>query len=328
MSEKLRWGILAPGNIARKFATGLQALDDAELLAVGSRSQERAEKFGREFGASRCYGSYQALVDDPDVDAIYVATPHSGHREESIRCLTAGKATLCEKPFTINAPQARQVVAVAREKGVFLMEAMWTRFFPIMARLRELVAEGAIGEVRMVMGDFGFRAGTINAEGRLFNPALGGGGLLDVGIYPISFASMLLGRPAKITGLAEMGTTGVDVQAGMVFLYPEGQMAVLATAVRTTTPHAAWVCGTEGRIYIPPAFWRPETMTLYRDGQEPEEIPLPIVGNGYNYQAAEVARCLAAGKTESEIMPLDESIQIMESLDELRAQWGLKYPME
>jgi len=327
MVPALRWGILAPGRIARKFAEGLQAVEGAELVAVGSRSQERADRFGQELNVPHRHGSYQALADDGDVEAIYVATPHSGHMDCSILCLEAGKAVLCEKPFTINAAQARKVVQTARAKGVFCMEAMWTRFFPLMARVRELVAERAVGEVRMVMADFGFRA-QVSPEGRLFNPALGGGGLLDVGVYAVSFASMLLGRPARIASLAEIGQTGVDEQAAMVFGYAGGQLALLATGVRTSTPQQAIVIGTDGRITIPPAWWNPRRVTIARSGQEPQELEMPVRGNGYNYQAEEVARCLAEGKAESQIMPLEESIEIMETMDEVRAQWGLRYPME
>ena len=327
MSDKLRWGILGPGSIARKFAEGLKAAPGAALVAVGSRSRERADKFGDQFHVPRRHAGYQALADDPDVDAIYVATPHSGHRDCSILCLEAGKAVLCEKPFTINAAQARDVVAVARRKNVFLMEAMWTRFFPLMARVRELVADKAVGEVRMIMVDFGFRAG-VNPEGRLFNPALGGGGLLDVGVYAVSFVSMLLGRPVRIASLAEIGETGVDEQAAMIFQYDGGELALLATGVRTSTPQHAIIVGTDGKITIPPAWWNPRRMTIARGGQETEEVEMPVEGNGYNFQAVEVARCLAEGKTESDVMPLDETVQIMETLDEVRAQWGLRYPME
>jgi predicted dehydrogenase len=327
MSDKLRWGILGAGSIARKFAEGLTSADGAELTAVGSRQQESADAFGDEFGIPHRHASYQALADDADVDAIYVATPHTLHRENSILCLEAGKAVLCEKPFAINAEQAREAVDVARARGVFLMEAMWTRFFPIMYRLRELLAEGAIGEVRMVAADFGFRA-NFNPEGRLLNPHLGGGGLLDVGVYAVSLASMVLGRPTRIASLAEIGTTGVDEQAGMVFGYDGGQLSMLYTAARTNTPQEAVVMGTDGRIALPAPWWRPQRMTLIRSGQDPQEIVMEPEGNGYNYEAVEVARCLAQGKTESDVMPLDESIEIMETMDQVRAQWGLKYPME
>ena len=327
MGDKLRWGILGAGSIARKFAEGLKSADGAELTAIGSRKRETADAFGDEFDVRHRHASYRSLADDADVDAIYVATPHTLHMENTILCIEAGKAVLCEKPFAINAGQARKAVDAARERGVFLMEAMWTRFFPIMYRLRELLAEGAIGEVRMVAADFGFRA-NVNPEGRLFNPHLGGGGLLDVGVYAVSLASMVLGRPTRIASLAEIGTTGVDELAAMVFGYDGGQMSMLYTAVRTNTPHEAVIMGTDGRIALPAPWWRPQRMTLIRSGREPEEIVMEPDGNGYNYEAVEVARCLAEGKAESDVMPLDESIEIMETMDQVRAQWGLKYPME
>lgn len=322
----LRWGILGLGGIANKFAEGLQALDDAKLVAVGSRSQEKADKFGDKFNAPHRHASYQALADDPEVDAIYIATPHPPHAEDAILCLNAGKAVLCEKPFTINRAEAEQVVKVAREKNIFLMEAMWTRFFPIMHKVRELIADGAIGDVRMLQADFGYRAG-FNPESRVFSPALGGGGLLDVGVYPISFASDLFGSPTKVTGVAHLGETGVDEEAAMALLYDAGRIAVLSTGVRVNTPHEAYILGTDGKIKIPEPWWKPATMTLTAGGKT-EEIELPFESNGYQFEAQEVARCIRAGKTESEIMPLDETLAIMGTMDELRAQWGLKYPME
>ena len=327
MSETLRWGVIGAGNIARKFAAGLGAVEGAELRAIGSRSRQKADAFGDEFGVPHRHAGYEALVGDPDVDAVYVATPHSLHAEHTILALAAGKAVLCEKPFAVNADQARRAIDVARREKLFLMEAMWTRFFPIMYRLRELLAEGGLGEIRMVTADFGFRA-EVDPESRLFNPALGGGGLLDVGVYPVSLMSMVLGRPSRIASLAEIGVTGVDEQAAVVFGYPGGQLAVLETGVRTTTPQQAHVIGTEGRIRIHPPWWRPERMTIQRPGADDEEIHLPAEGNGFNYEAGEVARCIARGKTESGVMGLDETLAIMETLDEIRAQWGLKYPME
>lgn len=322
----LRWGILGLGGIADKFATGLQALADVKLVAVGSRSQEKADKFGDKFNAPHRHASYQALANDPDVDAIYIATPHPPHAEDAILCLNAGKAVLCEKPFTMNRAEAEKVVKVARAKKLFLMEAMWTRFFPIMRRLRELIASGAIGDVRMLQADFGYRAG-FNPESRVFSPALGGGGLLDVGVYPISFASDLFGAPTKVTGVAHLGETGVDEEAAMALVYDAGRIAVLSTGVRVNTAHEAFILGTDGQIKIPAPWWKPATMTLSAGGKS-EEIRLPYEGNGYQFEAEEVARCIRAGKTESEIMPLDETLAIMGTMDALRAQWGLKYPME
>lgn len=322
----LRWGIIGPGNIAKRFATGLKALPDARIIAIGSRTPGKADTFAGEFDVPHRHDSYQALVSDPDVDAVYVATPHPYHREHSLLALQAGKPVLCEKPFTINANEAGEIVRVAREKKVFAMEAMWSRFFPLMTRVRELLQSGAIGEVRMLQADFGFRSG-VNPEGRLFKPALGGGALLDVGVYTVSLASMLLGTPDRITALATMGETGVDEQSAMLFGYSNGAIALLSTAIRTNTPHEATIIGTDGYLKIHRSWWTPKTMTLTKNGKE-EVIEVPFEGNGFHYEAAEVARCLRAGKLESDVMPLDESLSVMKTMDEVRAQWGLKYPME
>lgn len=327
MTAPIRWGILGTGSIAKQFARGLQALDDARLVAVGSRAAATAEAFGTEFDVPRLHASYEALAADPEVDAIYVATPHPLHRENAILCLEAGKAVLCEKPFTINARQAAEVVAVARRKRVFLMEAMWTRFLPIVAQAREWIASGAVGEPRLVTADFGFRAG-VNPESRLFNPRLGGGALLDVGIYTVSFASMVFGpKPTRIESMATLGETGVDEQAAVILGYGNGALAALTTAIRTNTPHEARIIGTDGRILLHPPYWRGTKATLQAGGKE-ETVELPLQGNGYNYEAAEVGRCLRAGELESPVMTLDDTVAIVGILDAIRAQWGLKYPME
>ena len=326
-TTKFRWGILGLGSIAGQFAAGLQSVPDAELAAVASRTQDKADAFGEKHGAARRYGSYRDLAADPDIDAVYIATPHPMHAEDSILCLEAGKAVLTEKPFTVNAAQARATIDAARANNVFLMEAMWTRFLPVMTKVRELIASGAIGNLRLVQADFGFRA-DVNPESRLFSPALGGGALLDVGSYCVSLASMLLGTPTQITGVADIGETGVDEQAAMLLKYAGGQIAVLSTAVRTSTPQEAYLVGTAGKIHIPSPWWKPSKLTLSRDGQDAETLALPFEGNGYNYQAMEVARCVRAGQTESPILPQDETLRIMETLDALRAQWGLTYPIE
>ena len=327
MPEPFRWGILGPGNIAKKFATGLQAIPDAELAAVGSRTQEKADAFAKEFGAKRAFGSYQELIADPGVDAIYIATPHPMHEGDALACLAGGKAVLCEKPFAINAAQAKRVIDDSRQRKIFVMEAMWTRFFPLMREVRKMVSEGVIGEARMIQADFGFRAG-FNPASRLFDPNLGGGALLDVGIYPASFCSFLFGTPEKVAGFAHLGETGVDEEAAAIFAYPGGRLATFTTAVRLNTPHEAWVLGTEGKIKIHAPWWVPTAMTLSVSGKEDQKIDFPITGNGYNFQAVEVADCVRAGKTESAFMPLDETLSIMKTLDNLRAQWGQKYPME
>lgn len=326
MSDIFRWGIIGPGSIAHKFATGLRALDDAQIVAVGSRSQDRADAFADTYDVPNRHASYEALAEDPEVDAVYVATPHPFHRENSILCLKAGKPVLCEKPFTINQYEAREVVEVARSEGVFLMEAMWTRFLPITKQVKAWVTDGAIGEVRMLYADFGFRA-RLNPKGRLFDLALGGGGLLDIGIYPISYASMIFGtQPATISSQAHIGETGVDEQAAMVFGYDKGQLALISCGVRIKTPHEAKILGTDGMITVP-KFWDGRTAILSA-GDKEEEVTLECAGNGYECEAGEVARCVRADKLESDLMSHRDTLANMQTLDAIREQWGLKYPME
>ena len=327
MSNKIRWGIIGTGHIAKKFAEGLLSLPEAELVAVGSRTQASADDFAAWYGIPHRHANYASLANDPTVDVVYVSTPHPFHTENSLLCLEAGKAVLCEKPFAINAAEAAQVIKLARAKKLFLMEAMWTRFLPVMVEVRELLAEEAIGDARMLIADFGFRA-EWDPKGRLLNPELGGGALLDVGIYTLSLASAVFGTPARVTGLAHLGATGVDEQAGIVLGYGQGQLAVLSVAVRTNSPQGALLLGTEGSIRIHSPWWKPTTLTLSKSGQEDEVVELPYSSNGYNYEAAEVMACLRAGKLESDIMPLNETLSIMKTMDQIRAQWGLKYPME
>ncbi len=327
MPETIRWGILGTGNIAHQFARGLATTEAAELVAVGSRTAESAAKFADEFGITRRHASYEALANDANVDAIYVSTPHPFHYDNSILCLQAGKAVLCEKPFAMNVRETDEMIALARQKNLFLMEAMWTRFTPAMAKIRELIAEGVIGEVRMLQADFGFRA-KFDPTIRAFAPELGGGAVLDVGVYPISLASMIFGEPAQIVSAAHLGETGVDEQNAAIFSYPAGQLALLSSAVRTTSPQEAVIMGTEGMIRLATPWWRPQGFTVIRAGQAPESYDLPFRGNGYNYEAEEVGRCLRAGELESPIMPLDETRSIMQVMDTLRAQWGLVYPSE
>ena len=327
MKDAIRWGILGTGKIARKFAEGLKVLPDARLMAVGSRNANPAQEFGSHFNVPHRHASYEALAADPDVDAIYVATPHSCHKDNTLLALAGGKAVLCEKPFTINTREAEQVIKFAREKMVFLMEAMWTRCFPLMEKLRALLAAQAIGDTRMLTADFGFRA-EYHEEERLFNRECGGGALLDVGVYPISLASMIFGTPTRIASLAHLGRTDVDEEGAMILSHPQGQLAVLSTAIRLETPHEAIILGTKGRLRIHSPWWRPTAMTLARDGMADEVMEFPPAGNGYEYEAAEVMNCLRAGRLESDVMPLDESLAILKTMDAIRAQWGLKYPME
>ncbi|CAN5266553.1 Gfo/Idh/MocA family oxidoreductase [soil metagenome] len=325
--RKFRWGILGTGAIARQFVRGLRSVPEAEVLAVGSRSEASAAKFADKRNIPRRHASYHALASDPDVDVVYIATPHPFHAENATLCLEAGKAVLCEKPFCVNAAEAERVVGLAREKGLFLMEGMWTRFFPLMGEVRRLVSEVALGEVRMLNVDFGFRADP-NPASRLFAPGLGGGALLDVGVYCVSFASMILGRPSGSVGISHLGETGVDEQASVVLEHTGGRLANLSIGIRTTTPQEATIMGTEGYVRIHAPWWRPKSMTISRPGEEDESVEAPVSGNGFNYEAAEVMRCLEAGKTESDIMPLDETVSVMRTMDTIRAAWGLRYPGE
>jgi predicted dehydrogenase len=332
MPDKIRWGILSTGAIARQFAQGLAFAPGAELVAVGSRTREAAERFGAEFRVPRRRASYQAVADDPDVDVVYIGTPHTLHCENTLMCLDAGKAVLCEKPFAINAVQADRMVAAARAKRLFLMEALWTRYLPAILELQRLLAAGTIGPIRMIEADFGFRP-VYDPLGRLYNPDLGGGALLDIGIYPISLAFLLLGPPERMTSLAELGRTGVDERSAVVFGYPGGELAVLSFSLTTDMPSEVLVLGTEGWIRIHGPIYRPEKLTVSLKAAAPRareerEIPLPVAGNGYNYEAVEVMRCLREGRLESPGMPLDESLAIMRTLDGIRAQWGLRYPGE
>ncbi|TQS43170.1 Gfo/Idh/MocA family protein [Cryptosporangium phraense] len=313
----LRWGILGTGGIARTFTSDLRTLDDHEVVAVGSRAAETATAYADEFGIPHAHASYQALADDPDVDVIYVATPHSGHASAALTFIGAGKHVLVEKPFTMDEVEAAEVVAAARAAGVFCMEAMWTRFNPAIARIRDLLADGAIGEVVTVEADFGFPA-EYDPAGRLFAPELGGGALLDLGVYPISFASMILGEPATVLATTGLAPTGVDANTGVLLGYESGAVAVLHCSLRGLNPIRAAISGTTGRIDIPPTFFRPEKFTLVRTGAEPvtEEFTLP--GLGYTFQAEEVARRIRAGETESPLMTLDETLSIMRTLDRAR----------
>ena len=327
MSAKLRWGILSTGHIAHKFALGVGATESSVIQAVASRTQDKAEAFGDKFDIPRRYGSYEAMVADAEIDAIYVATPHPMHAENTILCLRGHKAVLCEKPFAVNATLAGQMIDTARKEGLFLMEAMWSRFLPPIRKAKELVDAGAIGELRMITADFGFR-GKWDPASRLLNPDLAGGGLLDVGIYPISLASLFFGEARSVASQAHIGKTGVDEQAGIVVKYDAGRLSVITTGVRTQTPMEAWLLGTDGRIHLHGPWWRGNPLTLMVNGKDSETIAPTTEGNGYNYEIDEVARCIAAGKCESDIMPLDETLSIVKLLDEIRAQWGLKYPME
>jgi predicted dehydrogenase len=322
----VRWGILATGGIAHAFAQDLALQPGCEVVAVGSRSRASAEAFGDEFGVPHRHASYQALAEDPDVDAVYVATPHPGHHRAALLAINAGKAVLVEKPFAMNAAQAREMIDVARERGTFLMEAMWTRFLPHIARVRHILAAGTLGDVVYLTAEHGQWFAN-DPQSRLFAPDLGGGALLDLGIYPVSFASLVLGAPARITAVSDRAFTGVDATTSMIFQYDSGAHAVLTTTLRAASGNPAAIYGTAARIEIDGWFYTPTTFRMIaRDGTELERYGQPYAGRGLRGQAAEVARCLRAGLTESPLLPLEETYTIMQAMDEIRRQIGLSYP--
>ncbi|MDM5177756.1 Gfo/Idh/MocA family oxidoreductase [Massilia sp. DJPM01] len=323
MTEAVRWGILGTGKIARAFATALRDTPGAVLAGVASRSLEGAQAFGAEFGATACYGSYQALADAGDIDVVYIGTPHPMHVENAVMALNGGKGVLCEKPFTMNRREAEQIVALAREKKLFLMEAMWTRFMPALAEVRRIIASGEIGSVHQVTADFGF-AGTQDPLHRLNNPELGGGGLLDLGIYPLSIAAALLGPVADVQAMALMGETGVDIQTGFTMTHEGGGMSVCSCSLRARTPAELTVSGSLGQVRMNTMFHRAQSVTVTTaDGAR--TIDTPYLGNGYVHEAMEVGRCLKEGLLESPGMPLDETLHLMGVLDTIRGQIGLRY---
>ncbi|MBA3907803.1 MAG: Gfo/Idh/MocA family oxidoreductase [Pseudonocardiales bacterium] len=319
----LRWGVIGTGGIARAFVQDLASVPGARVVGVGSRTQASADRFGDENGVPRRHASYEALAADPEIDAVYVATPHPLHAENALAAIAAGKHVLVEKPFTMDAAEAVAVVEAARAAGVFCMEAMWTRFLPHVVRVRELLARGAIGEVRTVIADHGQFFAPDPAH-RLYAPELGGGALLDLGIYPVSFASMVLGQPVSITAVAEPAFTGVDGQTSAILRGADGAHAVVTCTLWAATPCRATITGTDGAIDIDPVFYAPTSFTLRPRGGEPERFEpageLDGPGKGLRYEAAEVARCVGEGLTESPGMPLDETVSIMRTLDEIRRQ--------
>ncbi len=325
-TRPVRWGILSTGGIAATFTEDLLGMPDAEVVAVGSRAVDSARSFAGRYGIPHAYGSWQALADDPDVDVVYVATPHSAHHAAALRCVQAGKAVLVEKSFTLNHAQAQDLVDQSRQAGVFVMEAMWTRCLPAVRRLVELVDAGAIGTPRVVSADFGL-TGAFDTTHRLRAPDLGGGALLDLGVYPVSFAHLMLGAPDSVHATGRLTPEGVDEIAGILLGYDSGAVATLSCSLCADSPRTASVTGTEGRIELARGFFAPESFTLYR-GDGAERIDAPMTGHGYTHEAAEVMRCLRAGLTGSPMVPTADTLAVMRTLDAVRAQLGVRYPAE
>lgn len=326
MAEKIRWGIIGCGFIASQFAEGLKALDDAVLVAVASRNEMKANQFAKEYDAEIAC-SYEEIVVSEEVDVIYVATPHTEHMKLSILCMEHGKHVLCEKPFAINQSQSEKMIQCARENKTFLMEAMWTRFIPGIVKLDELLQQGVIGDPKLMRADFGFK-GEGFPDGRLFDPHLGGGSLLDVGIYPLFLSSFIFGNPVKMSGSAEIGKTGVDETAAFTIQYRDGAVSQLYSSIVVDTPATASIYGTEGQLHLESPFWKPEILSLKRNGRAEERIECPIKGNGYQYEAKAVGDALRANKQEHDYMTWEDTLRNMSIMDELRKIWGIQYPCE
>lgn len=322
------WAILGPGHIARKFADDLQHVPGARVHAVASRSLGRAQEFATTYGAAHAVGSYEALLAVPGIDAVYVATPHSEHYAHALLCVEAGLPVLCEKAFTRNADEARRLVAAAQSRGVFLMEAFWTRFFPAIGQALALVAAGTIGEVKHLVADFGFIT-DYKPEGRLFNPALAGGSLLDIGVYPLFISKLFLGMPAAVRAVATPAPTGVDLNCAMALAYASGATATLFSTIAATTENRCVLYGTQGQLHLAGRFHAPTGLEVrLASGGPAQVIAAAAPGYGYHLEAAHVQACLAQGLTESPLLPLAFSVELMELLDTVRAEIGLRYPGE
>jgi predicted dehydrogenase len=329
MIRKINWGILGCGKIARKFASDLRLVEHAELLAVGSLNDERGKEFATTFGASRVYSTYESLVSDPEIDAIYIATPHGFHHEHTMLCLHHRKAVLCEKAFALNARHAKEMIDFARKQKVFLMEAFWTKFLPQYQEVVKIIEAGKIGEIRWIQADFGFNAGQ-PVPARLIDPRLGGGALLDIGIYPVFLAQSLLGKPTDIRAFMTPYPTGVDEQCIVNLKFANGAMASLSSTLAAETPVEAVIAGTKGRIQMKNRFHNATArieLALGKDDPQPVDVFLED-GFGYQFEARHVSECLRQGLVESPVMTHQDTLWQMETLDAIRKVCGIRYAVD
>jgi predicted dehydrogenase len=324
----IRWGILGAGKIARKFASDLALVEGSELLAVGSREKQKAQDFAKDFNIPTTYGSYEELVTDARVDVIYVATPHSHHYEHTKLCLENGKAVLCEKAFAVNAEEAKEMIALARAKKLFLMEALWTKFLPHYKRLKQLLGQDVTGGVESVLINFGFRPDAPIPQ-RLFDPTLAGGTILDIGIYNVFMAMSVLGKPDQIDAHMTPAPTGIDAQCAVLFRYKNGAMAQLFSSFTTHLPTEAEISGPKGRIKLTHRFYAPESTIEFYPGRPDTKTMIAFenesVGFGYQHEARHVVECLEQGLTESPVMTHQDTLDLMDVLDEIRKKAGIRY---
>jgi len=311
--KSYNWGILGTGNIAGKFVEGLQFVKDANIYAVASRTKAKALDFANKYHVQIAYGTYQDMIDDKFVDIIYIATTNNLHYENTLMCLNAGKAVLCEKPFTLRVSQLQEMIDLAYSKKIFLMEALWSRFLPTIEKVITLIESGAIGEPHIIKADFGFKA-QYSSESRLFNSLLGGGSVLDIGIYPLFLSLLLFGKSLSIKALSINAQTGTDITTGMIIIHPKERMSILASSFAVPLETKAEIVGTDGTITLHRMFHMPTTISITKDGKT-KKIPIKIKGNGYNYEAEEVMKCISQGKIESTKLPLSFSLELMKMID-------------
>jgi predicted dehydrogenase len=322
--DTFRWGIMGTGNIAGKFATDVRLSADCRVVAVGSRTLEQAKRFAGQYGIGHAFGSYRQLAECAEVDAVYVAVANPVHHPAALLAIEAGKAVLVEKPFTIDLAEAESLVEAARARRVFLMEGMWTRCLPHMRHIHEILAEGRLGEIRMVTAEHGIWFPK-DAAHRIYRPELAGGALMDLGVYVLSLASMVLGSPEGVTARSSFAFTGVDSQTEIILGYPGGARAVLATSIEAQMGNRAAIVGRDARLEIDGTWYRPTSITVTARSGEAERYDHPDVGNGLRHEADEVARCVRAGLLETPVLPLEETLQVMATMDEVRRTIGLVF---
>lgn len=327
MSKTYNWAILGCGKIARKFASDLKILPNARLYAAASRSIQNARAFADEMGCEKAYGSYEEMVNDPNVDMVYIASPHSHHYEHTLLCLNHKKAVLCEKAFAMNSRQVKSMIEASRENNTFLMEAFWTMFQPSFLKALEIIRSGELGALKMVRSDFAFNA-EYNPEKRLYNVDLGGGSLLDIGIYPIFMALMALGKPSEIKTMATFSPTGAEETIMMSFQYPNGKVASLVSSFASYSSTTTEFCFENGFLRLNRRFYTPTTLTYWKNSEEEKTITFDKgIGSGYELEAAHVMECLDAGKIESDLMPLSLSSDLMEIMDRVRKDAAIVFPL-
>lgn len=326
MDQKIRWGIIGLGNIARHFAKDLSLVKDGELVAVASRNKDKASEFAKEYQVDSAYGSYKELMEDKEVDVVYIATPHTSHAELSILCMEHGKHVLCEKPMGVNRAEVERMIAVAQKQEVFLMEALWSRFNPTIYKVKELVDQGAIGDIAYLHANFTFYALDRDEGSRLLNPDLAGGSLLDIGIYPIFLAYLILGKPDRVQSTANFHSTGVEAQTSMIFSYKQAH-AVLYSGLKSKSEMRAELSGSQGSIFIEPRWHEANAYSIEKEGSE-ERFELPPTGKGYFHEILEVQACLRANKTQSALWSHQNSLDLIELMDMVRTQNNITFPFE